>query len=69
MRIDVPLFRDINTNPYIDAKLHLEASHAHPSNSQNGNGHSVESVSWAKPNNIYMDAMGFGMGCCCLQVY
>jgi len=20
------------------------------------------------PNHIYMDAMGFGMGCCCLQV-
>ena len=22
----------------------------------------------AKPDHIYMDAMGFGMGCCCLQV-
>lgn len=22
----------------------------------------------AKPNHIYMDAMGFGMGCCCLQI-
>lgn len=22
----------------------------------------------SKPNNVYMDAMGFGMGCCCLQV-
>lgn len=22
----------------------------------------------AKPNHVYMDAMGFGMGCCCLQV-
>jgi len=21
-----------------------------------------------KPNSIYMDAMGFGMGCCCLQM-
>lgn len=22
----------------------------------------------AKPDHIYMDAMGFGMGCCCLQL-
>jgi glutamate--cysteine ligase catalytic subunit len=22
----------------------------------------------ALPNHVYMDAMGFGMGCCCLQV-
>ena len=22
----------------------------------------------ALPNHIYMDSMGFGMGCCCLQV-
>ncbi|KAG9509669.1 Glutamate--cysteine ligase catalytic subunit [Fragariocoptes setiger] len=22
----------------------------------------------AKPNHVYMDAMGFGMGCCCLQM-
>lgn len=22
----------------------------------------------AKDNHIYMDAMGFGMGCCCLQL-
>jgi len=25
-------------------------------------------VSAALPNHIYMDAMGFGMGCCCLQM-
>lgn len=22
----------------------------------------------AKPDHIYLDAMGFGMGCCCLQI-
>lgn len=22
----------------------------------------------AKPDHVYMDAMGFGMGCCCLQL-
>ncbi|KIH43841.1 glutamate-cysteine ligase, catalytic subunit, partial [Ancylostoma duodenale] len=25
-------------------------------------------ISAAKPDHIYMDHMGFGMGCCCLQV-
>jgi glutamate--cysteine ligase catalytic subunit len=29
---------------------------------------SGESARAAKPNHVYMDAMGFGMGCCCLQV-
>lgn len=27
-----------------------------------------EAVRAAKPDHIYMDAMGFGMGNCCLQV-
>lgn len=27
-----------------------------------------EARSAAKPNYVYMDAMGFGMGCCCLQL-
>ncbi|VDK45789.1 unnamed protein product [Gongylonema pulchrum] len=27
-----------------------------------------EAMRAAKPNHIYMDHMGFGMGCCCLQV-
>ena len=22
----------------------------------------------AKPDHVYMDAMGFGMGCCCIQM-
>jgi glutamate--cysteine ligase catalytic subunit len=42
--INIPLFRDTNTNPLADV--------------------SAESP---KPYNIHMDAMGFGMGCCCLQ--
>jgi len=29
---------------------------------------SGDDVSQAKPDHIYMDHMGFGMGCCCLQV-
>lgn len=27
-----------------------------------------ESIRAIKPNHVYMDAMGFGMGCCCLQI-
>ena len=29
---------------------------------------SGEGASAALPDHIYLDAMGFGMGCCCLQV-
>eukprot|EP00050_Salpingoeca_kvevrii_P011264 m.13992 g.13992 ORF g.13992 m.13992 type:complete len:653 (-) comp3341_c0_seq1:2547-4505(-) len=29
---------------------------------------SSEGAAAAKPDHIYLDAMGFGMGCCCLQV-
>ena len=27
-----------------------------------------EGASMAQPDHIYLDAMGFGMGCCCLQM-
>lgn len=27
-----------------------------------------ESAKAALPDHVYMDAMGFGMGCCCLQM-
>lgn len=27
-----------------------------------------EAMRAAKPDHIYLDHMGFGMGCCCLQV-
>lgn len=27
-----------------------------------------EGASAALPDHVYVDAMGFGMGCCCLQV-
>jgi glutamate--cysteine ligase catalytic subunit len=109
--INVPLYKDTNTDPYIDAKLHAEAirryskehsngtSHAHangtPNSHANGTSHShangtshshangtshshANGNSHAHANgngvhhegkefNIHMDAMGFGMGCCCLQ--
>jgi len=96
VRIDVPLFKDANTDPLIDEKLYAEAlnaysnapdrahalananSHSHEHNNLNGNGNHNHNHNHAngvphkgpyegKPMNIYMDAMGFGMGCCCLQ--
>ncbi|CAI4222007.1 unnamed protein product [Auanema sp. JU1783] len=52
--INVPVFKDVNTpSPYIEDL------------SRFGN---PDSYSAAKPDHIYMDHMGFGMGCCCLQV-
>jgi glutamate--cysteine ligase catalytic subunit len=76
--IDVPLYKDSHTDPLIDAKLHNEAVHtyahakaqdangtapAHAHSHTNGNGVAHDE----KEYNIHMDAMGFGMGCCCLQ--
>ncbi|NP_001108242.1 glutamate-cysteine ligase, catalytic subunit S homeolog [Xenopus laevis] len=51
--INVPIFKDQNTpSPFIER---------FPNDMDN------EAVA-AKPDHIYMDAMGFGMGNCCLQV-
>ncbi|XP_015477865.1 glutamate--cysteine ligase catalytic subunit isoform X1 [Parus major] len=51
--INVPLFKDKNTpSPFIETF-------------PNDDG---EAAKAAKPDYIYMDAMGFGMGNCCLQV-
>ena len=48
------MFRDARTpSPYVETFLY------------NGPG---EGASSAKPDHVYLDAMGFGMGCCCLQV-
>lgn len=47
------VFKDTNTpSPFIETFLNEEG----------------EGSKAAKPDHIYMDAMGFGMGCCCLQV-
>ena len=51
--INIPLFKDQNTHePFVE-----KFEHFHP-----------ESDEASKPDHVYMDAMGFGMGCCCLQV-
>lgn len=61
VRINVPIFCDERTpSPFIDPTIpwdrdvFIEDAEAR--------------LGAALPDHIYMDAMGFGMGCCCLQV-
>ncbi|CAG0920851.1 unnamed protein product [Notodromas monacha] len=49
------VFRDVNTpDPFVEDFSAL--------------GDDGEAARANEPNHVYMDAMGFGMGCCCLQV-
>ncbi|KAI1290171.1 Glutamate--cysteine ligase catalytic subunit [Halotydeus destructor] len=51
--IDIPVFKDVNTpDPFCDAKIVNDD----------------EAKAASKADQVYMDCMGFGMGCCCLQV-
>ncbi|GBN00316.1 Glutamate--cysteine ligase catalytic subunit [Araneus ventricosus] len=53
--INVPIYRDQKTpDPFLEDFSAL--------------GDDGEGAAAALPNHVYMDAMGFGMGCCCLQV-
>ncbi|CAL1548977.1 unnamed protein product, partial [Lymnaea stagnalis] len=53
--INIPIYKDINTkSPFIEDFSIL--------------GDDGSSAAAAKPDHIYMDCMGFGMGNCCLQV-
>ncbi|CAH8608017.1 unnamed protein product [Dicrocoelium dendriticum] len=55
--INVPIFRDVNTpDPFVEdfsALLHSSDN---------------EGARAALPDHVYLDAMGFGMGCSCLQM-
>ncbi|KAL5112948.1 Glutamate--cysteine ligase catalytic subunit [Taenia crassiceps] len=54
--INVPIFHDNSTpRPFIEDFSALDPN-------------DTSSSSDALPDHVYMDAMGFGMGCCCLQV-
>ncbi|KAJ1971482.1 glutamate--cysteine ligase [Dimargaris xerosporica] len=59
--INMPIFHDTNTpRPFIDPTIpreNLRFPEYQASDARN-----------ALPDHIYMDAMGFGMGCCCLQI-
>ncbi|KAL5528478.1 GSH1 [Sanghuangporus sanghuang] len=59
--INLPLFFDSKTpKPFIDPTVPWDRSiYAEDAEAKNGA---------ALPDHIYMDAMGFGMGCCCLQL-
>ncbi|KAF5402329.1 Glutamate--cysteine ligase catalytic subunit [Paragonimus heterotremus] len=55
--INVPIYRDTLTpNPFVE---NLDAFH---------DGSDPDATSAALPDHVYLDAMGFGMGCSCLQI-
>lgn len=59
--INMPVFYDENTpRPFNDPTIDYDR-HIYPEDDDVRNGA-------AKEGHIYMDAMGFGMGCCCLQI-
>lgn len=59
--INMPIYHDINTpRPFIDPTIPKDRG-LFPEDKEAAAGA-------AKPDHIYMDAMGFGMGCCCLQI-
>jgi glutamate--cysteine ligase catalytic subunit len=61
VEINVPVFRDKNTPwPFHDPTVNYDL-HAWPEDDDVRNGA-------AKEGHVYMDAMAFGMGSCCLQI-
>jgi len=59
--INLPVFIDSKTpRPFIDSTIPWERS-LYPEDPEAKNGAALA-------DHIYMDAMGFGMGCCCLQL-
>ncbi|KAI8365960.1 glutamate-cysteine ligase-domain-containing protein [Radiomyces spectabilis] len=61
VEINMPIFHDKNTpKPFIDPTIPWDRDwFVHDKEAKQGA---------AKPDHIYMDAMAFGMGCCCLQI-
>ncbi|KAL9103028.1 MAG: hypothetical protein Q9163_001887 [Psora crenata] len=61
VEINVPVFKDVNTlTPFKDPTVNYDL-HKWPEDEDVRNGA-------AKDDHIYMDAMAFGMGSCCLQI-
>ncbi|KAF7298226.1 Glutamate-cysteine ligase catalytic subunit [Mycena chlorophos] len=59
--INLPIFFDSNTpRPFVDPTIPWDRN-------KYSEDHEAKDGA-ALPNHIYMDAMGFGMGCCCLQL-
>ncbi|KAF1797940.1 glutamate-cysteine ligase-domain-containing protein [Mucor lusitanicus] len=61
VQINMPIFHDVNTpKPFIDPTIPWDRDlFKHDKEAKEGA---------ALPDHIYMDAMAFGMGCCCLQI-
>ncbi|ORZ09459.1 glutamate-cysteine ligase-domain-containing protein [Absidia repens] len=61
VEINMPVYHDKNTpRPFIDPTIPWDRElFDHDKEAKQGA---------AKPDHIYMDAMAFGMGCCCLQI-
>lgn len=61
MELNVPVFKDKNTpSPFKDPTVNYDL-HIWPEDDDVRNGA-------AKDDHVYMDAMAFGMGSCCLQI-
>ncbi|CAI7575300.1 unnamed protein product [Penicillium pancosmium] len=61
VELNVPVFKDINTpSPFKDPTVNYDL-HKWPEDADVRNGA-------AKDDHVYMDAMAFGMGSCCLQI-
>lgn len=61
MAINVPILKDKNTpQPFIDPSIPWDRN-LFPGDAEAKNGAALA-------DHIYMDAMGFGMGCSCLQI-
>ncbi|KAL1915696.1 uncharacterized protein VTP21DRAFT_6455 [Calcarisporiella thermophila] len=59
--INVPIYHDVNTpRPFIDPSIPWDRTFF-PEDKE-------AKMGAAKPDHIYLDAMCFGMGCCCLQI-
>ncbi|KAJ5668570.1 Glutamate-cysteine ligase catalytic subunit [Penicillium maclennaniae] len=61
VELNVPVFKDVNTpSPFKDPSVNYDL-HIWPEDDDVRNGA-------AKDDHVYMDAMAFGMGSCCLQI-
>lgn len=72
VQINVKIFQDSNTKSPSIPNLYdsMNVDHAKLSDEQKEQFQTIakEREQFQKVDHVYMDAMGFGMGCCCLQV-
>lgn len=62
-----PLLRDVHRRPVFSVYVDLKTPRPFVEDLSKY-GDDGSSAAAAKEDHIYMDAMGFGMGCCCLQM-